>query len=792
MIQFVTVKRLLLVLAALPIVAFAQSLPDRQAGQTGGIFLDVLGHPHESYIELLRTRGIVQGYGYGIFRPDILINRAEFLKILMLAADGSEVYDVENRSCFQDFRGQQQWFWPHACMAEQKGIIEGYPDGTFRGEQTVILAEALKIAAAAWDTGLPTYIQAPPNWYDPYMDLGAARGLFDYFPFNPEHLLTRSEMAYLIARFGEPIAYVGSSSISSSAPSARSSYSSNKSKSSQGSFLCGNAALESGEQCDDGNTEDGDGCSSICVIVGQPIRHAALRIEQRDLGSVIHAAGSKNITLMAFDAVASRQDAWITDVTVRIASGSATAATNYRLEADLDGDGTAEQVVATATVQGTRLAFPNFQVHIVQGIPTRFEVIADLSPNVSADRIGLSFATDDAGFIAAVGDEDEEDLSGIVLDADECSVSLCWIRVITAPLRVVTVRTVGNLFITRDSVPIGSHQILAGERSDTLLRLSFYATGEDVRVRSLDIGGATADTERLELYTVGASMPFASARGSQCAVLATGHFCTNTDFLIKVDEEKTILVKAVVKSDTEGATGNATVVLTLTASTGTAHAVGARGELSGVDLSQNDGDSTAEGEIFVGTAAPGANTAITGVAHDIVFSKLSSIVSDSRDSDDMPVPTTLSTIGTFRFYAAQNRNTKNGLNDVELRTLVFSVTASNVEMDTDSFVLFNTLDQSVIAPCTANQPTNEITVTCTDIHQRIASTIDSGQNIGLALRASVLDPQIVESGNSLQVRLTGLSDRSNLGTIEWHDGLALFQWVDLSVTTVRSTLYRTR
>lgn len=777
-----TVKRLiLLALAALPVMAFAQIAPD-------GIFLDVLGHPHESYIELLRSRGIVQGYGYGIFRPDILINRAEFLKILMLAADGSEVFDIQDRRCFGDFSGDEQWFWPHACSAKQKDVIEGYPDGTFRGEQTVILAEALKIAAAAWDTELPTYIQQPPNWYDPYMDLAAARGLFDYFPFNPGHLLTRSEMAYLIVRFGEPIAYVGGPPPgSSSSSSSRSS-----SRASPVNAECGNGVLEFGEQCDDGNATENDGCSSICVVVGQPLRHAALRIEQRDLGSVVHAAGSKNITLMAFDAVASRQDAWITDVTVRVASGSAVAATNYRLMADFDGNGTTEQVVATASAQGTRVAFPNFQVRIQQGIATRFEVLADLSPNVSSDRIGLTFATDDAGFIAAVGDGDEEDLSGIVLNADECSQSLCWIRVITAPTRIVTVRTVGNLTVIRDSVPAGSRQILTGERSDTLLRLAFYASGEDIRVRTLDVGGATSDTERLEFFEVGASTPFATARGSQCAVLATGHFCTNTEFLIKEDTQKIVLVKAVLKSDNEGATGAASAALTLTANTGVAHAVGARGELSGVDLAQNDGDSTAEGEIFVGTAAPGANAAITGSTHDIVFSKLASIISDSHDADDTPVPTGLSTIGAFRFYAAQNRNSKNGLNDVELRTLIFTVTASNVEMDTDSFVLYNTLDPSVTAPCTANQPTIEIVVTCSDIHQRITSSVDSGENVGLSLRARVTDPQIIEGGNTLQVRLTGLSDRSNLGTIQWHDGVTLFQWVDLPVTTVRSTLYRTR
>ncbi|MFH1591430.1 MAG: hypothetical protein ABIC95_05895 [archaeon] len=33
---------------------------------------------------------------------------------------------------------------------------------------------------------------------------------------------------------------------------------------SSGSSICGNGALEDGEQCDDSNTDDGDGCSSVC------------------------------------------------------------------------------------------------------------------------------------------------------------------------------------------------------------------------------------------------------------------------------------------------------------------------------------------------------------------------------------------------------------------------------------------------------------------------------------------------------------------------------------------------
>ena len=34
--------------------------------------------------------------------------------------------------------------------------------------------------------------------------------------------------------------------------------------------VCGNGIMEDGEQCDDGNTDDGDGCSALCVIEEEP------------------------------------------------------------------------------------------------------------------------------------------------------------------------------------------------------------------------------------------------------------------------------------------------------------------------------------------------------------------------------------------------------------------------------------------------------------------------------------------------------------------------------------------
>ena len=161
---------LLIILFLLPVLVLGQGFPD--VPDT---------YPFQAHIEFLQEKGIVQGYPGGLFKPDLQVNRAEFLKMLMLAVYGSETPKIKTR-CFFDFLGEEQWFWAYACLAEERGIVEGYPDGTFRGEQKVNLVEALAMAVRAWDIPMPVYIRAPDHWYEPYVTVAASRGLFELLP----------------------------------------------------------------------------------------------------------------------------------------------------------------------------------------------------------------------------------------------------------------------------------------------------------------------------------------------------------------------------------------------------------------------------------------------------------------------------------------------------------------------------------------------------------------------------------------------------------------------------------
>ena len=743
-------------------------------------FADTAYHPFAWQIDFLRVNGIVRGYNVSTFRPDHPVNRAEALKILMLAAFGQETLKVENHRCFPDFYGPEQWFWVYACAAKERGIIEGYPDGSFKGLRNVNTVEALKMAAQAWQIPLPIYIRKPDHWYDPYVDAAAERGVWTILPRNPGHILSRGELAALILTLGEDIAVVAIEE-----PEA---------KEIIGVAACGNGALEQGEQCDDGNVADSDGCSSLCASVPEPVRHAALVIEQQSQGSSLNAVGSTDVTLMRFTALAGRQDVLFTGLKLQAEVGNLQNANQYRLLADADGDDLPETSVAVGKVENGLLVFSGMNQILLDGTRTAFDVRADLPSTLGmTPSIRLGFATGDPRYVEAAGRSDGRELSGIETNGVNCGKSVCWIAVRTAAAQSVTLKAAGNLYVRKDSAPTGSHQLLLGDTgSAPLLHLTFSAEEEDVVVTSIVIGGGTQSVDRLALFDrEGGTESFADATASECSSVAEGQFCAVDEgglFTVPRGQEVDVYVYAIVKQDTDGGTSGDTVTLTLSP---LSSAVTARGAGSQTSLAQNDGDTTAEGEIFLGRSDPGTNIAVVGNTHDLVAAKIEQIENIGSDPDQSPVPLGNQPFAAFRFAAAAHQNSKNGLDGVTITKLVFTVTAVNVNVASDSISIFNADNPDLKASCTADRSTGTITVTCAGLDDSSVSTvIEQGSFIDLALQGNIA--LVDTSGTrSLQVSLNSLGDRSSLGTVVWEDDVFPFEWVEIGASQVKSTLYRT-
>jgi len=160
-------------------------------------FIDVQQHKYETAIDYLREKGIVQGYDDGSYKPNNTINRAEFMKIVMGEKYGTELTS-EQVDCFNDVG--KDWYAAYVCLGKNKGIISGYDDGSFKPGSQISFVEAAKILSNVYglDLGDDGY-----NWYEKYVRALQSDG---YIPSSVGSLskpITRAEMAELIWRIKE-------------------------------------------------------------------------------------------------------------------------------------------------------------------------------------------------------------------------------------------------------------------------------------------------------------------------------------------------------------------------------------------------------------------------------------------------------------------------------------------------------------------------------------------------------------------------------------------------------------
>ncbi len=134
------------------IIAFALSVG--LSVPTFANFSDVdSSHPNATAIDWMYTNGVVEGYSDGTFKPNQSVNRVEFLKMLYatlnIDTNASNVGPSQFDGRFPDV-DQAQWYWTYLRYALEAGTVDGYPDGTFKPNNTINYAEAAKIVANAY------------------------------------------------------------------------------------------------------------------------------------------------------------------------------------------------------------------------------------------------------------------------------------------------------------------------------------------------------------------------------------------------------------------------------------------------------------------------------------------------------------------------------------------------------------------------------------------------------------------------------------------------------------------
>jgi len=172
---------------------------------------DISGHIYESAIRYLANKLIVQGYSDQTFKPEKTVNRVEFVKIIVSAVyDYNPDFDVSGYDIFDSFGlpfsdiEDHSWYLPYLRIAYQNGLINGYPDGTFKPNGTINIAEASKILVNAFKLNKqPSGSSAP--WYEQYIKPLQSRGYIPPTVKSAGQFLNRGEMAEFMWRLMEKI-----------------------------------------------------------------------------------------------------------------------------------------------------------------------------------------------------------------------------------------------------------------------------------------------------------------------------------------------------------------------------------------------------------------------------------------------------------------------------------------------------------------------------------------------------------------------------------------------------------
>ena len=597
------------------------------------------------------------------------------------------------------------------------------------------------------------------------------------------------------------------------------------------------------------------------------VASAELSVTERSLGtSDTVVENSQDVTLMRFEATAGKaEDIFLTQIVLKADAGDLKDGQDYTLWADSDDDGTVDTILQSGqSEESSQITFDEIAGggYTVPAEETvMFEVHADIAGSLTDTTLSVGFDDNDGtqttfSFVEGEEADDGTSLGCIKVNTTVSSTSGCssanvQMTVNSTTSKVFTLKSQGTLFVTKDSTPTRSRQLLAGELGEAILRLELSAEDEPVDVTrmiftnsgSIEMGitntGATAteSINRLKLYRDGESTPFASATKDNCnnisSDLVGNAFCAvmeSQQLVVPEGDRLDILVRPQMKGDEEGAvqsnTGSISLIVlpvTISAGSGTANqttqtgSITARGFESSNVLLATDGDTVRDGEVVIGSSTPTTDSTIVGNRNDVVLAKIVSIedVNTAADGSQVPVGSN-KTIAEFKLTAATNVNTLNGRNKVTLSGITFNVDATNVSFTASNFDLFNKNDQNQEISCDMYDSGNakstgvgsgSMLIDCKRANNtNVDLEMDSGDSITLVLHADIVNNQLNGSaGSSLQVSLNdfgtwrtsqvyGAASAAN-SHVQWSDSLGdatvtLFDWIEYDQTEISSTSYR--
>lgn len=178
-------------------------------------FADIDHHWAQDEMVELAARGIAEGADDGNFMPDRPVGRAEFAAMIVRALG---LHAERSERSFDDVKAGD-WFYEPIGIAGAYGLIDGYPDGSFRPQHPITRQEAMAVILKAMKrTGMNSAAFSEKEirerlapfgdqerispWAQEAAAVSIAAGVFngDHGKLRPQDRITRAETAAILLR----------------------------------------------------------------------------------------------------------------------------------------------------------------------------------------------------------------------------------------------------------------------------------------------------------------------------------------------------------------------------------------------------------------------------------------------------------------------------------------------------------------------------------------------------------------------------------------------------------------
>ncbi|MCU6711951.1 S-layer homology domain-containing protein [Paenibacillus sp. J5C_2022] len=131
---------------------FAVLVVNEDEAAMEAVFSDMAGHWAEQDVLRAWDKGLVQGYPDGEFKPDESVTRAQFMMMLFNLLDRDKI--ISDKLNFKDKADIPDYAIEAMKFAISEGILHGYPDGTLRPNQEITREEMAVVVARALELPL--------------------------------------------------------------------------------------------------------------------------------------------------------------------------------------------------------------------------------------------------------------------------------------------------------------------------------------------------------------------------------------------------------------------------------------------------------------------------------------------------------------------------------------------------------------------------------------------------------------------------------------------------------------